>query len=350
VNGLDLIDIHKTYGDTHALDGVSFRITDGEILAVLGPSGCGKSTLLAIIAGLEKPDRGEVVWNGKSLAETPVHQRGFGLMFQDYLLFPHMNVFENVAFGLHMTGTPKEKTKQRVEEVLELVGLPQFGERDVHTLSGGEQQRVALARALANQPSLLMLDEPLGAVDRTLRERLMVEIRQILNRLNQTALYVTHDQEEAFTLADRVVLMRAGRIEQIGTPKQIYREPANLFVARFLGFDNLLAGQVKRESGRALAVTRIGNLPVPDHYTGMVTVLLRPDAASLGNTGSFHLRGEVSEITFRGGLCSLAVIVQRTRLSFNFPSNIPLPAKGEDVQLSFEPENAFLIFDSANPG
>jgi ABC-type Fe3+/spermidine/putrescine transport system ATPase subunit len=212
-------DVHKSFGQTRALAGVSFDIQPGETLALLGPSGCGKSTLLNVIAGLETPDHGEVHWDGMPLAGMPAHKRGFGLMFQDYALFPHLSVARNVAFGLEVAKQERQAIESRVDEMLALVGLEDYAQREPDTLSGGEQQRVALARALAPGPRLLMLDEPLGALDRALREDLLKELRYILQQIHQTALYVTHDQEEAFSIADRVAVMRLGRTEQVGTPR-----------------------------------------------------------------------------------------------------------------------------------
>jgi thiamine transport system ATP-binding protein len=223
------------FGEHAALDGVDLSVHDGEIVAVLGPSGSGKSTLLRAIAGLEPLAGGTIAWDGTDLAGTPPHKRRFGLMFQEYALFPHKDVTGNVGFGLRMQGRAGPDVEHRVAEVLRLVDLEGFEHRSVTTLSGGEQQRVALARALAPEPRLLMLDEPLGALDRTLRERLTVDLEQLLHRLGMTSIYVTHDHAEARAIGDQLVVMRAGRVEQIGTPDDVVAHPANEFVAAFVG-------------------------------------------------------------------------------------------------------------------
>ena len=338
---LDLHNLRKSFGAIRAVQGISFEVAEGEIVALLGPSGCGKSTLLMLIAGLERPDEGEIFWDGFSLMDIPAHRRGFGLMFQDYALFPHLDVFDNVAFGLRMADSGPVETRQRVTEMLELVGLAGFEKRDVSSLSGGEQQRVALARSLAPRPRLLMLDEPLGALDRTLRERLMTELRRILSQIGQTALYVTHDQEEAFALADRLVVMRAGQVEQIGAPQEIYCHPASLFVARFLGMNNLLEGVGRQSEGRIVVETPIGPLPIAAQ--GRVTVLIRPDAARW-DAGAFHLRGIINEISFRGNLSRVLMTVRGHPLTFEFPANLALPVVGEEIELGLEPFEAFQVF------
>jgi len=343
---LSLIDLHKSYGSTRAVDGVSFIVEQGEILAVLGPSGCGKSTLLALVAGLEQPDQGQVLWDGRSLEGIPPHKRNFGLMFQDYALFPHMNVFDNVAFGLRMAGKAEHETRERVGEVLELVGLPGFERRDVNMLSGGEQQRVALARSLAPIPNLLMLDEPLGSLDRSLREQLVVDLRLILREAGQTAIYVTHDQEEAFALADRVVVMKKGVIEQVGTPQGIYQRPASPFVARFLGLNNLFPGEIVQVDGRPNLKTPIGQMPLETDLSGKVTVLLHPDAVHLDRPKSFQLGGTVVERSFRGSLCRMVIAVLGAQLTFDCISRAGLPEVGDKIQLGFEPQEALILYAS----
>ena len=236
-SGLELREVAVTFGATTAVDDVSLCIEPAEVVALLGPSGCGKSTLLRAVAGLEPTDRGTVRWAGADLRDVPVHRRGFGLLFQDGQLFPHRDVAGNVEFGLRMAGVNRAGRQARVGELLELVGLSGRGGRRVASLSGGEQQRVALARSLAPRPRLLLLDEPLSALDRGLRERLATDLREILRRTSTTALYVTHDHDEAFTIADRVGVMDHGRLLQIAPAEQLWRRPADEQVAQFLGYD-----------------------------------------------------------------------------------------------------------------
>ena len=233
--GLSVRGLAVTYGDLRAVDGVDLEVAAGEVVALLGASGSGKSSLLRAVAGLEDVAGGEVAWGGRSMVRVPVHKRGFGLMFQDGQLFEHRDVGSNIAYGL--TGLPRAQRGERVREMLELVGLPGFERRRVTTLSGGQAQRVALARALAPAPRLLLLDEPLSALDRALREQLATDVRTILRRGGTTALYVTHDQDEAMTVADRVGVMEAGRLLRLDTPQRLWAEPGSSKVARFLSFD-----------------------------------------------------------------------------------------------------------------
>lgn len=266
------------FGGRAVLDAVDLDVVEHEVVCVLGPSGSGKSTLLRVVAGLQPLDAGRVVLDGRDQAGVPAHRRGLGLMFQDHQLFPQRDVGGNVAFGLRMRGTDRRRQRERVRELLDLVGLPDAGRRSVAALSGGEQQRVALARALAPSPRLLMLDEPLGQLDRSLRERLVVELRELFGRLGTTVLAVTHDQGEAFALADRVVVMRDGRIAQSGTPLEVWQRPADAFVARFLGFDNVVEASVVEEA----ADTPWGKVPVPaGSPQGARALLVRPAGVRL---------------------------------------------------------------------
>jgi ABC-type Fe3+/spermidine/putrescine transport system ATPase subunit len=329
---LTLTSITKTYEGQLLLKGISFSLAAGETLCLLGASGSGKSTILRIIAGLESPESGAVRWEGQDLSNVPVHRRNFGLMFQDYALFPHLTVFENVAFGLRMRnervarlgdvkdtrvdtgerdtgwqvalkeranrllGGTSAALSRQVAESLEMVHLSGFEQRRVTELSGGEQQRVALARALAPRPRLLMLDEPLGALDRALRESLLGELRGILRQTGIPAIYVTHDQEEAFTIADTVILLHDGQIAQTGTPAEVFAKPASSWVARFLRLGNVVEGTVTT-AGVETSAGRI-QFRSAGKVGEQVTLLLRPQAELVESDET--LAGKVSDVVFRG--------------------------------------------------
>jgi thiamine transport system ATP-binding protein len=291
------------FGAHRVLDGVDLDVGVGETVVVLGPSGCGKSTLLRVIAGLEPAAAGRVRWDGADITHLAPHERRFGLMFQDYALFPHRDVAGNVEFGLRMAGWRETDRARRVAEVLALVGLEGYGRRRTATLSGGEQQRAALARALAPAPRLLMLDEPLGALDRVLRERLLEELRTLLDIAAVPALYVTHDHDEAFALAERIVVMREGRVVQAGTPAAVWAAPVDAWTARFLGFGPQVDARVE---GGAV-VTPWGSAAVSGG-DGDVTAVLRPDAVRLDGDGA--ARGTVQRRTFAGDHVDLLVAVE----------------------------------------
>jgi len=374
---LEVSHVSKSYPGLPVLEEASFGVAAGEIVCLLGPSGCGKTTLLRIIAGLEVPDTGRVIFDGRDLADAPVHQRNFGFMFQDYALFPHKDVFANVAFGPRMQGLPAAEIAARVREGLALVGLDGYEGRRVIELSGGEQQRVALARSLAARPRLLLLDEPLGALDRALREQLMNDLRAILKRLGLTAVYVTHDQEEAFAIADRVLIMRArpesgqgGWIEQDDRPDQVYRYPATQYVARFLGFHNLVEGAVMADHASAGGSEMAGTKSLPasclvDTPLGLliaadvprvcapgtpVTVLVRPEAADVqpaGASGPNIVPGLLLDASFRGSYYLIRT-EHAHGLTLICEASIAagdLPAIGQPLALRLDPAALTLLPD-----
>lgn len=322
------------FGVTVALDHVDLAVADGEVVAVLGPSGSGKSTMLRAVAGLQRLDSGRVRLDGRDVTGVPPHRRGVGLMFQDHALFPHQDVARNVAFGLRMQGRPRREVEQRVSDLLELVDLPGFGPRSITTLSGGEQQRVALARALAPEPAVLLLDEPLGALDRTLREHLLAELRSLFTRLGLTVVAVTHDQGEAFSLADRVVVMDGGRVLQAGPPAELWDAPASRRVARLLGFANL--ADVDVLGGRAR--TPWGEVRLDGWPDGAATLLIRPGAVRLGAPGggpqAGGVTGVVESATFAGERTTVRITVDGgPPLEAEVPS-ITMPRPGQAVAVT----------------
>ncbi|HIP72582.1 MAG TPA: ABC transporter ATP-binding protein [Anaerolineae bacterium] len=367
---LELENIWKSFDGQPVLRGISLDVVGGEVLVLLGPSGCGKTTLLRIIAGLEALDNGRIRTNDQDITQLAPYKRNFGFVFQDYALFPHKNVAQNVAFGLRMHHWDKPRLDQRVAEVLSLVGLAGYGARPIHELSGGEQQRVALARSLAPAPRLLLLDEPLGALDRALRERLMLELRGILKQAGgllgrpegMTAVYVTHDQAEAFAIADKVAVMRDGRVEQTGPPHDLYRQPRTLFVARFLGMANILSGTaismspciVRTEIGELeIGGGKLAQFPVanPSASSGQVpqslNILIRPEAARFNGNEINELHGRLQDISFRGRYQIITVVVgdeaQPVTLKFELETAVSLPPTQSPIRLSLDPSAIQLL-------
>jgi len=323
------------FEEREVLRGLDLRVGGEEVVAVLGPSGCGKSTLLRAIAGLEPLAGGRVTWAGVDLAGTPPHRRRFGLMFQDYALFPHRDVRGNVEFGLRMARLGRDERRRRVAEVLELVGLGGLADRRVSRLSGGEQQRVALARALAPSPQLLMLDEPLGSLDRSLRERLLRELGALLRAARVPAVYVTHDHDEAFALGDRLVVMRDGRVVQSGTPPDVWSRPADEWVAGFLGFGRAVDGAVVGER----VATPWGDLPAPPRApAGPARVVLRPGALRVDPAG--RLDGRVDQVTFRGD--HLLVRVQPGAGPAVEVATTERVAEGDRLRLALDPAGVLV--------
>lgn len=282
-----LENLTKTFGSVVAVREVSLTVHPGELLAILGPSGCGKTTTLRMIAGFEIPTSGRVLINGRDITNVPAHRRNIGMVFQNYALFPHMDVFENVAFGLRERHVLKSEIPERVHRILELVRLTGFEKRRPSQLSGGEQQRVSLARALVIEPALLLMDEPLGALDRKLREEMQFELKEMLQRVRVTSMFVTHDQEEALAMADRVAVMYRGRLEQVDTPSRIYENPSTVFTAGFLGLSNIFQGQIEAGGDRARLTTETGLQlisPLPDRDLGSeLSLMIRPEKVLLSN-------------------------------------------------------------------
>ena len=363
---LTVKNIHKEYEGTPLLRGTTFTVERGEIACLLGPSGSGKTTLLRLLAGLEPAEAGQIKLDGQSLTGIPTHQRGVVLMFQEYALFPHKTVAENIAFGLRgnrwqlnaqTRQSAPHSVSERVAEMLELVGLTEFGAREVTSLSGGEQQRVALARSLAPHPSLLLLDEPLGALDRNLRERLMEELPAILHRVGVTTLTVTHDQEEAFALADRLILLHQGKVIQAGRPEEVYQTPVNSWVAQFLGLTNLVPAQVLTQQppriqalGRTVELAPNCKLPAPKTAG---TLLIHPwgiqeSQESAPKTAPYQ--GTIQKRTFHGSYYHLQIELDGQSLSLKQQSNQKPPLPGSPITLRIDPQACCWLEESSEEG
>jgi len=350
---LEIENLQKKFAHTTAVEHFQIEVTRGEFVSLLGPSGCGKTTTLRIIAGFEMPSSGAIRLDGVDITRRPPNQRNVGMVFQAYALFPNMTVAENVGFGLRVAKKPAAEIKRRVDEMLNLIELPALGNRYPYQLSGGQQQRVALARALAIQPQVLLLDEPLSALDAMIRVALRNEIRSIQRRLGITTIYVTHDQEEALSLSDRIVVMSEGRIEQIGTPFEIYNFPRTSFVASFVGTLNILRGQVADPArgkivvdgqeviaSRGLERARVGDV---------CSVALRPEIVSLGEAAGDgnRMQGTVEDVDFLGSIVRIRVRFKDNAISldtFNNP-RLSLPQLGQTLTVSF-PREAVLALEA----
>ena len=333
---LSVENIYKDYDSKPLLKGINFEVHEGELVCLLGSSGSGKSTMLRIIAGLEEPESGKVFWNGEDYTQKPTHERGFGLMFQDYALFPHRSVAENIAFGLRMAGRPKSEIQTLVQKALANIRMEEFADRAVTELSGGEQQRVALARALAPDPHLLMLDEPLGALDHNLRTELLKDLRKRLHDSQKPVIYVTHDQEEAFALADRLLLLHEGLLVQEGAPETVFNQPANTWVASFLGLGNLVPAKLVTSK---FVETNFGRFELGTSSELEIgsdcMLLLRPEDALLGEKAILtpgYLRAVVRDSVFQGEYYRLDVIVGQTILQVHSPNPVEI---GETISIAW---------------
>jgi len=340
VTSVELEALVREFGPTRAVDDVSVTVADGEFFTLVGPSGCGKTTTLRLVAGFEEPDAGDVRFGGESVAGVPPEDRDVGIVFQSYALFPHMTVGENVAYGLRFRDPPGGvSTEERVADLLELVDLPGMADREPSELSGGQQQRVALARALAPGPSVLLLDEPMSALDARLRERLRGQVKEIQRELDITTVYVTHDQEEALSISDRVAVMHDGRVEQVGTPEEVYREPASRFVAEFVGDNNVLDGTATPLETKGSTVSVVpGAFEVAETTTGSVSVGIRPEAVSFGSGGN-ELDVVVERVEFLGDAYKVYCDWHGTQLLVK-TTDAPEPGP---ATVSFAPEDADVL-------
>lgn len=359
---LEIHDLLIAYGKTIAVDGITLEIEKGEFFTLLGPSGCGKTSTLRAIAGFVTPARGDIRLGNRSIVQLKPYERNVSMVFQSLALFPHMTVFDNVAYGMRMRGGfTREEIRRRVHELLELVQLPGFADRYPHQLSGGQQQRVALARALATHPDILLLDEPLGALDRKLREELQVELRRIHDEVKTTTILVTHDQREAMGMSHRIAVMRDGHIEQVGTPEELYKRPKNRFVADFIGRSNLFQGRVLKVSDSEISVqigskftiicTPSGLDATKVHPGDLVYVAIRPESIALAREPQSHPGALPSTITFRRPLGSSVEYYLSAGEGLEIVAEVPSYGEaatyeqGERVYLMFEPESIRLLKD-----
>lgn len=353
---IELKGIVKRFDDETILKSLDLSIKDGEFVTLLGPSGCGKTTTLRIIAGFETPDEGELLFAGKNINKVPPNKRNINTVFQRYALFPHLNVKDNIAFGLKLRKTPQSEIDRKVEEMLELVNLKGFGSRSTASLSGGQQQRVAIARAIVNEPKVLLLDEPLGALDLKLRKEMQIELKKLHERLDMTFLYVTHDQEEALTMSDTVVVMNHGEILQKGTPIDIYNEPANAFVADFIGESNIIPGIMKQDKIIEFLGTVYDCVDTGFDKNENVDVVIRPEDIVLLEEGETSiqqlanlLKGRVLSCLFKGVHYEMLIDVPDGKgRSFTFMAHSTIAENiGAEMYLDVDPDNIHIMKKSS---
>jgi spermidine/putrescine transport system ATP-binding protein len=341
---VSLRNVTKRFDDVVAVDDVTLEVESGKFYALLGPSGCGKTTSLRMIGGFEQPSEGAIVLRDRPVTGLPPHKRDVNTVFQSYALFPHLTIFENVAFGLRRKGVKGGQLQGRVDEMLKIVGLEGYGARKPRQLSGGQQQRVALARALVNRPQVLLLDEPLGALDLKLRKEMQLELKRIQHDMGITFVHVTHDQEEAMTMADFIVVMNRGRIEQLGEPAELYERPATAFVANFLGVSNLLAGTVEGKDAVRLdggSVVQVAPESLNGHR-GPVSIGIRPEKLRIGGADVNTLSGEIVERAYVGVSTQYLVRTAMGEVTV-YVQGAGSHAPGERLELSFAPESTFVV-------
>ncbi|MEO3416674.1 ABC transporter ATP-binding protein [Roseovarius sp. CAU 1744] len=343
---VELVDIRKSFGAVHAVKQANVVFEEGSFTTLLGPSGCGKTTILRMVSGLETPTSGDIQIGGKRINDVPIHKRNLGLVFQNYALFPHRTIGENIAFGLKYRDVPKAEVAKKVMQALDIVRLPGVEDRYPTQLSGGQQQRIALARAIVIEPDVLLLDEPLSALDANLREDMRVELKSIQDRIGVTSIFVTHDQSEALAMSDKIIVMSAGQIEQVGTPEEVYNTPASEFVAGFLGASNLLAANVvgRDDTHVVLETAEFGKTPVPLSHAatlkqdGRAKLMVRAEKLTLGAKGKPGVEAVVEAVDYQGQLARYFVRVGDTQLqAMNMIDGKPF-AEGETVALAMNPD------------
>lgn len=342
VEGINLI---KEYDGDRVVDGIDFWVKPEEFLTILGPSGCGKTTTLRMIGGFEKPTSGQILFENKDITEIPPYNRQINTVFQKYALFPHMNIYENIAFGLRINKVAEDIIQKRVKKMLSLVNLNGFEKRSVNSLSGGQQQRIAIARALVNEPKVLLLDEPLGALDLKLRKDMQLELKTMQQELGITFVYVTHDQEEALTMSDKIIIMKDGRIQQIGKPTDIYNEPENAFVADFIGESNIVDGVFKEDFVVEFANTIFKCIDKGFKKEEAIDVVIRPEDIELVDTSKGLLKGRVESVLFKG--VHYEMVVSEGDRSWTI-HNTDMKNEGEEVGLYFEPDDIHIMRKSEN--
>ena len=341
-NIIELKHISKVYSDNgfKAVDDFNLEVKRGEFVTFLGPSGCGKTTTLRMIAGFELPTDGQILLNGEDISQLPANKRPINTVFQRYALFPHMNIYENIAFGLKLKKLPKEEIRKKVKHVLDMVDLEGFEDRKISTLSGGQQQRIAIARALVNEPEILMLDEPLGALDLKMRKEMQIELKNMHDQLGITFIYVTHDQEEALTMSDKIVVLSEGKIQQIGTPEDIYNEPKNAFVADFIGESNILDGIMLEDYKVKFADTIFKCVDSGFNPSEDIDVVIRPEDIEITTADKGMLTGKVNSVTFKGVHYEIEVITENNTWIIH---NIKSATVGNTVGLIIDPESIHIM-------
>lgn len=337
---IEIKDLTKEYDGTPALKGVSFYIRENEFITFLGPSGCGKTTTLRILAGFEQPTSGEVLFEGRSILDIPPHKRPINTVFQKYALFPHMDVFENIAFGLRMSKKPEDEIQEKVHAMLKMVKLQDFANRHVDSLSGGQQQRVAIARALVNEPKVLLLDEPLGALDLKLRQEMQYELKEMQRKLGITFIFVTHDQEEALTMSDTIVVMNHGNIQQIGTPIDVYNEPKNRFVANFIGESNIIEGQMLEDYKVKFENAIFDCVDKGFNRNEAIDVVIRPEDLTIIPADDAKITGVVDSIIFKGVHYEIIVLVEGREYVIH---SVDPAEVGEIVGLTVDPDDIHIM-------